>query len=99
MRKYQTHKDYLLESLKDPKEAALYLNAAVEENDPAFLLVALAQVSKAHGMSNMAKRASITRMGLHKIISGRGNPEFKTFVRLLHESGLELSFKPRAMAA
>ena len=32
-RKYRTFDEYLIESLKDPEEAALYLNAAIEEND------------------------------------------------------------------
>ncbi len=58
MRKYRAHNEYLNESLRDPKEAALYLNAAAEENDPSLLLVALAQVAKAHGVSRMAKRAA-----------------------------------------
>jgi probable addiction module antidote protein len=99
MRKYQTHDEYLIDTLKDPKEAALYLNAAAEENDPALLLVALAQVAKAHGLSRMARRVSISRMGLYKSLSKSGNPEFKTFVKLLAASGLQLSFKPKALAA
>ncbi|HCU24870.1 MAG TPA: hypothetical protein DF383_07625 [Deltaproteobacteria bacterium] len=48
MKKYSTHEDYLKETLKDPREAALYLNAAAEEKDPTLLLVALGQVTKAH---------------------------------------------------
>jgi len=99
MRKLQTHDDYLAEVLKDPKEAALYLNAAAEEDDPALLLVALAQVAKAHGVSRMAKRTSLTRMGVYKSLSKHGNPGFKTFVKLLTASGLQLSFKPKALAA
>jgi len=99
MRKYQSYDEYLIETLKDPKEAALYLNAAAEENDPALLLVALAQVSKAYGHSRMAKRISISRMGLYKSLSKNGNPEFKTFIKLIAASGLQLFFKPRALAA
>ena len=99
MRKYQTHDDYLTETLKDPKEAALYLNAAVGENDPAILLVALAQVARAHGLSRMAKRTSISRMGLYKSLSKNGNPEFKTLVKLLAASGLQFFFKPKTLAA
>ena len=99
MRKYQSYDEYLIETLKDPKEAALYLNAAAEENDPALLLVALAQVARAHGLSRMAKRASISRMGLYKSLSKNGNPEFKTFIKLIAASGLQLSFKPKALAA
>ena len=94
MRIYRSHDDYLDEALKDPKEAARYLNAAAEENDPALILVALAQVAKAHGVSKTAKRASLSRMGLYKMLSKTGNPEFKTFVGVLNASGLQMSFKP-----
>ena len=99
MRKHQTYDEYLIETLKDPDEAALYLNAVVEENDPALLLVALAQVAKAHGHSRMARRISISRMGLYKSLSKNGNPEFKTFVKLIAASGLQLFFKPKPLAA
>jgi probable addiction module antidote protein len=99
MRKYRSHEDYLIKSLKDANEASLYLNAAAEEGDPALLLVALAQVAKAHGVSRMAKRTSLTRMGLYKSLSKHGNPGFKTFIKLLTASGLQMSFKPKALAA
>ena len=41
MRPYKNYDTHLLESLKDPGEAAAYLNAAMEENDAELLLVAL----------------------------------------------------------
>jgi len=93
MRKYRSHDEYLEMALKDPKEAALYLNAVVEENDPVLILHALAQVAKAHGISKMAKRVSLSRMGLYKTLSRKGNPEFRTFLGLLNASGLQMSFK------
>jgi probable addiction module antidote protein len=99
MRKYRTNEEFLVQSLKDPKEAALYLNAAADENDPALLLVALAQVARAHGVATMAKRVSLSRMGLYKTLSKNGNPEFKTFLGLLKASGLQLAFKPLRQAA
>ncbi|MFI5363371.1 MAG: addiction module antidote protein [Elusimicrobiota bacterium] len=94
MRTYRTHEEYLNEVLQDPKEAALYLNAALEENDAPLLLVALAQVAQAHGMSKTAKKASMSRAGVYKSLSKNGNPEFKTFLNLLKASGLRMSFKP-----
>lgn len=94
MRTFRSHDDYLNEKLQNPKEAALYLNAAVEEEDPALIIAALAQVAKAHGFSRMAKKVSLSRSGLYKTLSRRGNPEFKTFLGLLHASGLQMSFKP-----
>ena len=94
MRKHRTHDEYLNECLKDPKEAALYLNAVAEENDSALLMVALSQVAQAHGKTVMSKRASLTRMGLHKALSKNGNPQLKTFLGILKASGIQLTFKP-----
>ena len=96
MRNHRTHDDYLHAALKDPKEAARYLNAAAEEGDLALILVALAQVAKAQGLSKTAKKASLSRMGLYKMLSKNGNPGFKTFMGVLSASGLRMSFKPAA---
>ena len=96
MRTHRSHDDYLNEALKDPKEAALYLNAVAEENDPVLILHALEQVAKAHGVSRMAKKVSLSRMGMYKTLSRKGNPEFKTFLGILTASGLQMSFKAAA---
>ena len=98
MRTMRNLDEYMVESLKDPKEAALYLTAAAEENDVALLLDGLALVAKAHGFSKMAKKASLSRMGLYKSISKKGNPQLKTFLSLLAASGLKISFEPTATA-
>ncbi|HAN05862.1 MAG TPA: putative addiction module antidote protein [Elusimicrobia bacterium] len=94
MKKYRSHDDYLDKALKDPKEAALYLNAAAEENDPALMLAALAQVVRAHGVTRTAKGVSLSRAGIYKTISSGGNPELKTFMGILKVSGLRMVFKP-----
>jgi probable addiction module antidote protein len=94
MKRYRTHDDYLGKTLKDPKEAALYLNAAAEENDPALMLAALAQVVKAHGVSKMAKKVALSRAGVYKTLSKGGNPELKTFMGIVNASGMKISFKP-----
>lgn len=94
MRKYRTHGEYLDKALQDPKEAARYLNAAVDESDPALLLAALAQVVRALGISSMARKVSLSRAGLYKTISKTGNPELKTLVGILKASGLQMRFRP-----
>ncbi|MCK4936266.1 MAG: putative addiction module antidote protein [Elusimicrobiales bacterium] len=94
MKKYRTHEDYLNKALQDPKEAALYMNAAVEENDPVLMLAVLAQVVRAYGVSKMAKKVSLSRTGVYKTLSKKGNPELKTFMAILGASGLKMSFKP-----
>ena len=45
--------DYLVKTMKDPAEAAAYIEAVMELDDPAALLVALRQVAKAHGMAEV----------------------------------------------
>lgn len=52
--------DYLIESMKDPAEAAAYIEAVLELDDPAALLVALRLVANAHGMAKVARRADVS---------------------------------------
>jgi len=94
MKKYRTHEDYLTKALKNPKEAALYMNEAVEEENFALMLSVLAQLVKVSGVSKTAKKISLSRTGVYKTLSKKGNPNLKTFVSLLHASGLQMSFKP-----
>ncbi len=98
-RKFRTHAEYLVETLKDPNEAALYLNAVLEEDDRDLLMVALADVARAHGLSKLAKRSHVSRMGLYKLLSKHKNPGLKTFLAILEASGITIQFKPRALAA
>lgn len=96
MRRYRTYDEYLDEVLRDPTDAAMYLTAAAEYNDPPFLLDALASVARAHGLSAMAKRISLSRMGLYKSLSRSGNPQLKTFMGILKAAGIQLAFNPIA---
>ena len=93
------YEDYLLESLKNPREAALYLEAAMEDDDPRVFLLALRQVAQARGMSVVAGRAKVGRESLYKALSKAGNPEINTVSRVLRAAGLRLSVKPVAKAA
>lgn len=84
----------LLEDLQDADEAAAYLEAAMEDEDPAVFLVALRQVAKAHGMTEVARKAKLGRESLYKALSESGNPELQTVNKLLHAMGLRLSVQP-----
>ena len=85
------YEEVLLEDLKDPEEAATYLQAALEDEDPAVFLLALRQVAQAQGMANVARKAHVGRESLYKTLSENGNPELRTINRLLHAMGLRLS--------
>ena len=75
MKPYKSYDTYLIKSLKNPVEAAAYLNAALDENDPAVFLVAFHNVAQAHGIKKIADAARLHRVSLNKMLSKKGNPE------------------------
>lgn len=85
---------YVLESLKDPEEAAAYIEAVLELDDSAALLLALRQVAKAHGMAEVARRADVGEKSLFRALSENGNPTIATLHKVLHAVGLRLSVTP-----
>ena len=89
-----SYDDYMGESLKDPIEAAAYIEAVMELDDPAALLVALRHVAKAHGMAKVARRADMGDKTLFKALSADGNPTLTTVHKVLHAVGLRLSVVP-----
>ena len=89
-----SYDDYMGESLKDPIEAAAYIEAVMELDDPAALLVALRHVAKAHGMAEVARRADLGDKTLFKALSAEGNPTLTTVHKVLHAEGLRLSVVP-----
>ena len=84
----------LRESLKDPIEAAAYIEAVIDLDEPAALLVALRQVAKAHGMAEVARRANVGDKMLFKALSAEGDPTLTTVHKVLHAVGLRLSVVP-----
>ena len=86
-----SYQGYLLESLKDPEEAAAYIEAVLELDDSAALLLALRQVAKAHGMAEVARRADVGEKSLFRALSENGNPTITTLHKVLHAVGLRLS--------
>lgn len=81
-------------ALRDPVEAAAYLEAVFEMDDPVALLLALRQVAKAHGMAEVARRAELGEKTLFKALSENGNPTIATVYKVLHAVGLRLSVAP-----
>lgn len=81
-------------AMRDPAEAAAYLEAAIELDDPVVLLVALRQIAKAHGMAEVARRAEVGEKTLFRVLSDKGNPTLVTVYKVLKAVGLRLSVMP-----
>ncbi|WP_159990705.1 addiction module antidote protein [Pelistega ratti] len=71
-----------------------YLKQAIEEGDPILLAHALADVAKARGMSEVAKKSGLSREGLYKALSGDTKPRYETLQKVLGALGFGLSIKP-----
>lgn len=97
MAKVTSYQEDLIEALKDPREAAAYLNAAIEDGDREVFLLALRNVAQAHGgMTSVAKKAHLNRESLYRMLSRKGNPEIKSIFTVLHAVGLKLTIQPEA---
>lgn len=100
MKKSTDYQDYLLESLEDPKEAAGYLNAALEGGDVKVFLLALNNVIKAQGgIKQLAEKTHKSRTSLYKALSEKGNPYLQSTNQILSAVGMHLAVVPNIITA
>lgn len=91
MVKKTSYQDYLIKSLKDPEEAAGYLNAALDGGDIKVFLLALHNVIQAQGgIANVAHKTDKSRTSLYKALSLKGNPYLESIQIILDAIGLHL---------
>jgi probable addiction module antidote protein len=82
--------------LRTAADVAAYLEAALEDGDPAVVTAALGDIARARGMTAVARKAGLGRESLYKALSPHGNPEFATVLRVLEALGLKLHARPAA---
>ena len=89
------YEPWLIKQLKEPAEAAAYLEAVIEEGDQAALMLALRQVAQAQGgIAEIARRAKLTREATYKMLSKSGNPELRSLKAILVATGLRIAVRP-----
>lgn len=79
-----------VDHLKSEKEMVLYLEACLEENDPALLAAALGDIARARGMAQLARDTGLSREGLYKALSADGNPSLATIMKVMAALGVKL---------
>jgi probable addiction module antidote protein len=80
--------------MKTEEDMVAYLEAALEEADPALVAAALGDIARAKGMTQVARDAGLGRESLYKALSPTGNPEFATILRVVAALGLQLHAAP-----
>jgi probable addiction module antidote protein len=82
--------------LKTEEDMVAYLEAALEEADPALIAAALGDIARAKGMTQVARDAGLVRESLYKALSPTGSPEFATILKVVAALGLQLHAAPAA---
>lgn len=86
------YEEALDEDLKDPAEAAAYLSACLQDDDPEVFLLALRDVARARGgVAKLAEMTELNREHLYRMLSEKGNPELRSLEALLDALGLRLA--------
>ena len=80
--------------LESDEDTAAYLDAALEEDDPALLAAALGDVARAKGMTVIARETGLGRESLYKALSSGGYPELATVQKVVRSLGLKLHVTP-----
>lgn len=78
------------EYLKSDIDLQAYLDAVLEEGDPALFAAALGDIARARGMAQLARDTGLGRESLYKALSAEGNPELATVFKVMRALGLRL---------
>jgi probable addiction module antidote protein len=78
------------EHLETEEDMAAYLEAVLEDGDPALVAAALGDIARAKGMTQIAREAGLGRESLYKALSPEGNPELATVLKVVRALGLRL---------
>ena len=80
------------------EDVLAFLEGALEENDPEFLLETIGHIARSKGMARIAKELNLDRAGLYKSFSSDGNPYFFTVIKVLDNLGFRLSLQQKQVS-
>jgi probable addiction module antidote protein len=81
--------DYLV----NDEIVAEYLTAALEDENPDIFLVAVKDVARARGMTQLAKDTGLGRESLYKALAPGAKPRYDTLLKVLRALGVSLQAK------
>ena len=79
--------------LTDEAAIAEYMTAVLEANEPDLLLLALGDIARARGMSQIAKETGLGRESLYKALAPGAKPRFDTVLKVARALGVKLTAK------
>ena len=78
------------ENLTSKARMEALLEAALEDGHPKVIAAALGTLARAQGMAKIAKDTGLNPKSLYRALSGEGNPELDTFIKVVRALGLQL---------
>lgn len=90
----KSYRNELLKHLKDPREAAEYLNACLEDSEEIFLLGLRDVVEARGGVGGLSRTTELNRENLYRSLSRKGNPKLSSLSSILEAVGIQLQFAP-----
>ena len=75
-------------------DARLYLEACAKDDpgDGSLIRAALNDIARSGNMTWLARETGMSREGLYKALSKKGNPAFATVLRIVRALGLQVRF-------
>jgi len=82
------------ENVETDEDIIDYLTVFYEENGVDGLTQALGHIARKKGMSDIAKKAHVSRQSLYRTLVESGKPNLATFDKVIHAMGFKLAIVP-----
>jgi len=75
--------------LETPEDVKAYLEACLEENDPALFIEAIGVAARSKGMAIISEQTGLGRESLYKAFGSGKHPRFETVFKVVQALGLK----------
>jgi probable addiction module antidote protein len=99
-KKLRTIDQLLEEYLQDPEFAMSFLNQALADEDIEAFKLSLKDIIRVHGkIASLAKEAQVSRGTIYNLMTGSGQTEMSTVLKIMHALGYNLQVTKREQIA
>ena len=86
------------EIIETKEDVIAFLEGALKENDPEFLLKTIGHIARSKGMVQLAGELNLNGKGTYKAFAEKENPSFLTVVKVLDNLGFRLKIEQKVSA-
>lgn len=87
--------------LETPEDVVAYLDAWLEDGTAQEIAMALGDIARSKGMTEISRRTGLNRVSLYTSLGENGNPSFDTVLKVIDALGyrLRVERKPKDASA